>query len=46
MGKAWQGRRQGSREETIVHIQARDNGGLTKMVTVEVIRSDWILDIF
>ena len=40
MGKAWQGRSQGAREETVVQIQARDNGGLSKMVTVEVIRSD------
>ena len=46
MGKAGQEWIWGSREETIVAIQARDEGGLTKMVTVEVVRSDWILDIF
>ena len=46
VGKAVQEWRWGSREETIVAIQARDEGGLTKMVTVEVVRSDWILDIF
>lgn len=27
-------------------IQARDDSSLTKVVTVEVVRSDWILDIF
>lgn len=46
MGKAGQEWRWGSREETIVEIQARDERGLNKMVTVEVVRSDWILDIF
>ena len=46
MGKAGQEWRWGSREETIVEIQARDERGLTKMVTVEVVRSDLILDIF
>jgi len=46
VGKAGQEWRWGSREETIVEIQARDESGLTKMVTMEVVRSDWILGIF
>ena len=46
MGKAGQEWRWGSKEETIVEIQARDERGLTKMVTMEVVINDWILGIF
>lgn len=48
MGKAGQGWKQGSREETVTQIQARDDGELTESSSdnSEVVRSDCTLDIF